>query len=169
MKLMVSRMSRIVFSFMIIPFLFASCAQENVMPQSPYNNHTVASTNGITLLWLLNNIYTIQYGFEPHMDASAGLVCILGDVVYPPIKGLSCIDGIKGKTVWQRSIGTPTAILAAPDGIYVTYGNRSGIEKYDSFGKVIWSRSFAGTGVLYIYSIGNQIQLFMDPENFSVK
>jgi len=167
MKSVISRMSRIIFSFMIIPFLVADCAQENVIPKSPYN-HTIASTNGLSPLWSLNNIYTVQSDFESQMGASAGLVCILGDVVYPPKEGLSCIDGLTGKTAWQRYIGTSTAILAISNGIYVTYGGRSGIEKYDLSGKLLWSHGFSGTGVVYIYPYQNQIQLFMDPERFLV-
>jgi outer membrane protein assembly factor BamB len=148
-----------------VAFFFESCVPENVVPKSPYI-HTISSKNGSLFLWSLDNIYTVQNDFEPMMDASTGLLCILGDVVYPPKMGLSCIDSSNGKTNWQKYIGVPTAILTTPSGIYVTYGSRPGIEKYNFVGTLTWLRSFMGTGILYIYPYENQIQLFMDPERF---
>lgn len=167
MKSLLIRRSSTITIFIIVSFVLGSCGTDNIVPKPAYK-HDVTDLNGATLIWSLNNIYATQNDFEPMISASDGLLCILGDVVYPPKMGLSCIDSLTGKTNWQTTVGISTAILAVHDGIYVTYGSRPGIDKYDFTGKIIWSHSFTGTGVLYIYSYGNQIQLFMHPERFLV-
>jgi len=56
----------------------------------------------------------------------------------------------------------------APDEIYITYGGRPGVERYDFAGNSIWSRSLTGTSVVYAYLNKNHIQLFMHPERYLV-
>lgn len=152
--------------FLILMIFVVSCTQNNVERLSVV--HTVRVTKEIELLQILDSVYAIQNDFQPTIAGSSGLVCILGDITYPPQQKVNCLDSLTGRLNWQRDIGTASGIIMAHDGIYITYGGRPGVQRYDLAGNLIWSRSLVGTNVVYAYLNNNHIQLFMHPERFLV-
>ncbi len=113
--------------------------------------HTISTTKEIEVLQILDSIYAIQNDFQPTIAASSGLVCILGDITYPPQQKINCLDSLTGKLNWERDIGTASGVIVAPDEIYITYSGRPGIEKYDLAGNSIWSHSLTGSSIVYAY------------------
>ena len=46
--------------------------------------HTLSVSKQIELLQTLHSVYPYQNDFQPTIAGSSGLVCILGDIAYPP-------------------------------------------------------------------------------------
>ncbi len=146
---------------LLIVILHVSCTPQ-IGIQKPLVTHAVEYKNGVSYLWSLDNIYTVQDDFQPAMSASSNIVCFLGDTTFPPRHNVSCFDTV-GKTKWQKKSGTTNGILVS-DGVYVTYGGRPGVEKYDIEGSLLWDYSFKGMGVVYIYLQEDNLHLFLLPE-----
>lgn len=168
MKLL-SRKNKIYVFFLRIEFLIcmvflSGCMQPDT--EKLLVVHSVSTAKGIELLQTLHSVYALQNDFQPTIAGSSGLVCILGDITYPPQSKVNCLDSLTGKLNWQKDIGTASGIIMAPDEIYVTYGGRPGVERYDFAGNSSWSRSLTGTSVVYAYLNKNHIQLFMHPERY---
>lgn len=152
--------------FLIFVIFLLSCTQTNA--EQPSVVHTVSVSKEIELLQTLDSVYAIQNDFQPSIAGSSGLLCILGDITYPPQQKVNCLDSVTGNLNWQRDIGTASGIIMAPDEIYITYGGRPGVQRYDFAGNLSWSRSLVGTNVVYAYLSKSHIQLFMHPERFLV-
>ena len=153
--------------FQIFLFLWSlsGCADKfgSAIPEAQ-TSHTIHLLNHIELIWTLDNVYAIQSDFEPAISAADNLVCVLGDLSFPPKNVVSCIDAMSGNPVWQKSTGAPAGIIVLPEAVIVSYDGIKGIEKYGTNGDLIWS--FSVTGVLYTYVYDDQLQLFMHPERF---
>ncbi len=130
--------------------------------------YSIETSNDIESNQLLNSVYAIESNSQPTIVAMPDLICLLGDIAYPPEQKLICIDGITGTTIWEKYTGTPSGILTDSGEIYITYGGRPGVEKYDLMGNFIWSRSLNGSNVVYAYLDSKNIQLFLHPENYIV-
>jgi hypothetical protein len=153
--------------FILLTLGFSGCYPQ-VYVDKPAFLHDVGKSN-LQLLWMRENVYSAQDDFHSQISAANGLLCILGDIEYPPEKAMSCVDGVSNDLKWQKSLGNATDILLAPDGVYVSYvGYSPGIEKYDYEGGLIWSQTFTGTGIIYFYNYKNDIQAFLHPERFLV-
>lgn len=123
----------------------------------------------LELLWVRSDVYVLQNNFDTQISAGSGLLCVLGDIEYPPETSMSCIDGISNEVKWQKAPGNAMGILVASDGVYVSYkGVSPGIDKYDHDGGVIWSRTLNASGIIYFYLYDNSIQLFLHPERFLI-
>ncbi len=148
-------------------FGFLGCSPTIYVDQ-PTRLHDVLDNN-IQLLWSRKDVYVTQSNFNNQIDAGNGLICVLGDIKYPPENAVSCINGISNDVIWGKSIGSSTGIIVSIDGVYVSYvGYSPGIEKYDTNGELIWTRTFTGGGMKYFYLYENSVQLFFIPERFLI-
>lgn len=139
-----------------------------VYVDQPTRLHNVLENN-IQAVWSRKDVYTVQSDFRPQMDAGNGLICVLGDIKYPPDNAVSCIDGISNVVAWEKSTGDSTEIVISPNGVYVSYiGYSPGLDKYDLNGELIWTRIFKGGGIKYFYLYENSVQLFFIPERFLI-
>lgn len=140
-----------------------------VYVNQPTRLHDVLE-NSIRAVWSRKDVYTVQSDFRPQMDAGNGLICVLGDIKYPPENAVSCINGVSNVVAWEKTPGNSTAIVISPNGVYVSYiGSSPGLEKYDLNGELIWTRTFInGGGIKYFYLYENSIQLFFIPERFLI-
>jgi outer membrane protein assembly factor BamB len=135
----------------------------------PNISHTPnTSKESVHLLWSKNEVYTSQNDFQPMVSAYAGLICVLGDLVYPPRNNVTCLDGTDGTTLWTKTIRTPSGILMDSDGIYVGNGGIAAISKFDQAGNTDWKHSWNESSVKYMYLYNGELQLFMLPEKFMV-
>lgn len=148
-------------------FGFLGCSP-TVYVDQPTLLHDVLENN-IQLLWSRKDVYATQSNFNNQIDAGNGLICVLGDIKYPPENAVSCINGISNDVIWGKSIGSATGINVSMDGVYVSYvGYSPGLEKYDPNGGLIWTRTFRGGGIKYFYLYESSVQLFFIPERFLV-
>jgi outer membrane protein assembly factor BamB len=159
--------------FCALPLMFSALLAEGCSPSPNYPESSTSHTFKIidentNLMWSINNIYVPQDDFNPMMSASSGLVCFLGDIVYPPNKELSCLSSETGGVLWQKSLGVPTGILMDTSGIYVAYGGMAGLDKLDYFGNSDWSLSMMESSVKYLHFNDAQLQLLLLPERFLV-
>lgn len=139
-----------------------------VYVNEPTTLHDIEESE-LQLLWMRSDVFALQNNFDTQISAGSGLLCVLGDVEYPPEKAISCIDGISNEVKWQKAPGNAMGILVASDGVYVTYkGFSPGIDKYDHEGGLIWSRTLTGNGIIYFYHYNNLIELFLHPERFLI-
>lgn len=139
-----------------------------VYVDQPTRLHDVLE-NSIQVVWSRKDVYTVQSDFRPQMDAGNGLICVLGDIKYPPENAVSCINGVSNAATWEKTTGYSTAIIISPNGVYVSYlGYSPGLEKYDLNGELIWTRTFKGGGIKYFYLYENSVQLFFIPERFLI-
>lgn len=155
------------FQLLIVLWLLTGCMgpQQSVVPEEQVS-HSVDLPNNLELLWTLEKVYSVQNEFQPAIDSAGELVCVLGDISFPPKNIVSCIDTMSRELAWQKSIGAPAGIIVSPDEVIVSYDGTKGVEKYDTNGNLIWS--YPVSGVLYTYVSENQLQLFMHPEKFQV-
>lgn len=151
---------------LVLSLLLGCTAGPKSVVSEPQVSHPAHLLGHIELIWKLDDIYTMQGDFEPAIGAADDLVCILGDSSFPPKSVVSCIDSKTRNLAWQKSTGAPAGIIVSPKEVIVSYDGTKGIEKYDRNGKLIWS--YPVTGVLYTYVYGDQLQLFMHPDNFRV-
>ncbi len=128
--------------------------------------HEIAFLNNTELLWSVSNVYAMQNDFEPSMSILPDLVCVLGDISYPPKSVLSCINATTREISWQKFSGDPAGITTLNNNIFVSYYGVKGVEKYDVNGNLLWK--YPLTGVIYTYAYDNQVQLFMIPEKYIV-
>lgn len=159
--------------FCALLLMFSALLAEGCSPSPNYPESSTSHTfkiidENINLMWSINNIYVPQDDFNPMMSASSGLVCFLGDIVYPPNKELSCLSSETGGVLWQKSLGVPTGILMDTSGIYVAYGGIAGLDKLDYFGNSDWSLSMMESSVKYLHFNDDQVQLLLLPERFLV-
>jgi len=159
--------------FCALPLMFSvllmqGCSSSPSYPESSISHTFKIIDENINLMWSINNIYVPQDDFSPMMSASSGLVCFLGDVVYPPDKELSCLSSETGGVLWQKLLGVPTGILMDTSGIYVAYGGIAGLDKLDYFGNPDWSLSMMESSVKYLHFNDGQLQLLLLPERFLV-
>lgn len=125
--------------------------------------------NSIQVFWARNDVYSIQDDFRTQIDAGNGLICVLGDIKYPPENAISCIAGVSNEVAWEKSIGSSTGIVVSSNGVYVSYvGGAPGIAKYNLNGELLWSRTFMVSGIKYFYLYDNSVQLFFLPERFLI-
>lgn len=153
------------FQIFLVLWSLSGCAyrSESVIPEAQVS-HAIHLLNHIELIWTMDSVYTTQSDFEPAIGAAGDLVCILGDVSFPPKNVVSCIDSMSGNLVWQKSTGAPAGIIVSPEEIIISYDGTKGIDKFDTAGNLIWSHPV--TGILYTYVYEDQLQLFMHPERF---
>lgn len=130
--------------------------------------YSIETSNDMESNQLLHSVYAIESNSQPTIVAVSDLICLLGDIAYPPEQKIICIDETTGTTIWEKHTGTPSGILTESGEIYITYGSRPGVEKYDLMGNFIWSRSLNGSNVVYAYLDSKNIQLFLHPENYVV-
>ena len=146
----------------------ANCSSQPVFPKSTITHTVDVGEESTQVLWSVNEVYAQQNDFQPMMSASSGLVCVLGDLVYPPQNKFTCLDSMNGTMAWQQPIRTPNGILVDSDGIYVSQGGIAEISKFDHTGKLDWNLSSTENTVKYMYLYNNQVELFLLPEKFLV-
>ncbi len=153
--------------FVLLTLWLSGCYPQ-VYVDKPARLHDVGKSS-LQLLWMRENVYSVQDDFRLQIGAANNLLCILGDIEYPPEKAVSCVDGVSNNLKWQKTLGNAMDIMLAPDGVYVAYAGYSpGIEKYDYEGGLIWSQTFKGTGIIYFYNYKKDVQAFLIPERFLV-
>jgi outer membrane protein assembly factor BamB len=106
----------------------------------------------------------MQNDFEPAVSASSDLLCVLGDITFPPKNVVSCINPTTREIVWQKVVGSPAGVIVSGRNVFVSYYGGDGIEKYDEKGSLLWTQTL--TGVLYTYLHDNQIQTSTIPEKY---
>jgi len=152
---------------MLLALGFSGCSPR-VYVSKPATLHDIEESE-LELLWMRRDVYVLQNDFDAQISAGSGLLCLLGDIEYPPEKAISCIEGISNEVQWQKAPGNAMGILVASDGVYVSYiGFSPGIDKYDHEGGLIWSRTLTGSGIIYFYHYNDSIELFLHPERFLV-
>jgi len=125
-------------------------------------------------IWSLTNIYTEQDDFNPMMVASNGKVVFIGGMSNDEGTRLLCLDGSSGKVAWEREDqrreqrGRLRVISATHGEFYAGYSGVPSVKKLDlSTGDVLWSQSLSGRGFVYLFVIGNEVQISTTPEWFS--
>ncbi len=154
---------------MVISFsIIENCSSRPVFPKPNITHASNIADKSAQLMWSVNEVYAQQNDFQPMMSASSGLVCVLGDLIYPPQNEFTCLNSADGTMAWQKPMKVPTGILMDSNGIYVSYGGITGISKFDHTGKLNWNLSLIEDLVKYIYLYNNQLELFLLPEKFMV-
>ena len=76
-----------------------------------------------------------------------------------------CLDEISGNVFWERSTSLASAFAISPEGVFLgSTGGFPGVIRYNLDGKFIWDYSCTGNGVIRIYVVGNEIQVFNHSE-----
>jgi outer membrane protein assembly factor BamB len=152
----------------------AKCDSYIVPRPTPAIYHSPSKISGLSEIWSLTNIYTEQDDFMPMMIASAGKVVFIGGMSKDEGTRLLCLDGQSGKVAWERvdprheERGYLSAISAIADSLYAGYGGVPSLKRLNlSTGDVLWSQPLSGRGLLYIFVIGNEVQISTSPEWFS--
>jgi len=168
---------RFVLFLALIAFCILGLAKCNpyVVPlPTPAIHHTPSKILGLSEIWSLTNIYTEQADYMPKMVASAGKVLFVGSMSNAEEHRLICLDGSSGEVVWERGDpehkepGRLSAISSIPLGLYTGYTGVPSVKKLDlSTGHVLWSQSLPGRGLLYMFVIGNEVQVSTTLEWFS--
>ena len=153
---------------MISSIVTANCSSQPVYPKSTITHTVDVADESIPVIWSISEVYAQQNDFQPMMSASSGLVCVLGDLVYPPQNKFTCLDSMNGATAWQNPMRTPNGILVDSNGIYVSQGGIAEISKFDSTGELDWHLPLTESTVKYMYLYDNQLQLFLLPEKYMV-
>lgn len=157
-----------VFAMTIYSLIIGNCSSQPAFPRPNITHASNVTEESVRLIWSVNEVYVQQNDFQPMMSASSGLVCVLGDLVYPPQNELSCLNSSDGTIVWQKLLRVPSGILMDSDGVYVSNGGIAGINKFDYTGKLDWDLSLIETSVKYMYLYNDQLQLFLLPEKFMI-
>jgi outer membrane protein assembly factor BamB len=152
----------------------AGCNPYWVPLPTPAVHHTPLKTSGLSGIWSLPNIYAEQAYYMPKMVANAGRVTLFGSMSNDEEDRLICLDGSSGKVAWERGDpdhkerGYLSAISATPSNLYVGYGGVPSVKKLDlSTGDVLWSQPLPGRGLLYIFVIGDEVQIVTTLEWFT--
>jgi outer membrane protein assembly factor BamB len=152
----------------ISSIMIVNCSSQPAFPKSTIAHIANVEEESTEVLWSVNEVYAQQNDFQPMMSASSGLVCVLGDLVYPPQNTFTCLDSTAGTMAWQKAMGTPNGILLDSDGVYVSQGGIAKVSKFDHTGELDWKLSLTESTVKYMYLFNDQIQLFLLPEKFMV-
>ncbi len=157
--------------YLTIAIVICTLIMESCSPQPAFSRPNIIHTpdvikEPVRLLWSVNEVYTSQNDFQSMVSASSGLVCVMGDLAYPPQNELTCLEGVDGTIEWQKTIRVPNGIFMDPDGVYVSNGGIAGLHKFDHSGKLEWDLSLTETTVKYMYPYDDQLQLFLLPEKF---
>ena len=152
----------------------AECNPYVVPRPTPASYHLPSKISGLSEIWSLTNIYTEQDDYMPKMVASAGKVLFVGSISNDHEDRLICLDGSSGKVSWERvdpryeERGRLRVISATHGEFYAGYSGVPSVKKLElSTGDVLWSQSLSGRGFVYLFVIGNEIQISTTPEWFS--
>jgi outer membrane protein assembly factor BamB len=148
-------------------YFFSGCLPQQELPKK---NHALVQIEKekVNLIWSKNDIYTIWNTFDTTIDALNNRVCFLGGLDYSTYSNIVCLSGNDGKVLWQDHSSNHESLAITPNAIFVIYSNSAGIIKYDTSGKVVWSKRLSGTGSDYLYIVGEQLQVLTIPEKFWV-
>jgi outer membrane protein assembly factor BamB len=139
---------------------------------TPEVTHIDNTTFRLRKIWSKTNIYAVENEFNAAITAGSGKVCFLADIKNIKFeRKLFCLNGLNGDILWERQMqSTATAISFFDNGIYVAYsGGSAGVRKYDiETGKIDWSQYLHGTGIVYLYTFRDQVQLLTAPEIFYI-
>jgi len=141
---------------------------------TPAVHHAPLKISGLSGIWSLPNIYAEQAYYMPKMVASAGKVILFGRMSNNEEDRLICLDGSSGIVSWERGDpehkerGYLSAISATLSNLYIGYGGVPLVKKLDlSTGGELWSQSLPGRGLLYIFVIGDEVQIVTTLEWFT--
>jgi outer membrane protein assembly factor BamB len=171
------RNKRFLFFLIMVAFCVVGLAKCNSFVAAwptPSTSHTPLKNLRLSEIWSLTNIYAKQDDFVPMMVASAGKVAFIGGMSNDEGTRLLCLDGSSGKVAWERvdqslkQRGYLSAISATLSNLYVGYGGVPSVKKLDlSTGDELWLQSLPGRGLLYMFVIGDEVQISTSPEWFS--
>lgn len=152
----------------------ARCNPYVVPLPTPSVHHTPLKISGLSEIWSIPNIYAEQAYYMPKMVANAGKVVLVGRMLNDEEDKLICLGGSSGRVAWERGDpehrerGYLSAISATPSNLYIGYGGVPSVKKLDlSTGDVLWSQSLPGRGLLYIFVIGDEVQIVTTLEWFT--
>ncbi|MFH2102597.1 MAG: PQQ-binding-like beta-propeller repeat protein [Chloroflexota bacterium] len=106
------------------------------------------------------------------LAAKSGVVCFIGAMNNNAPFSLICLNGHSGDFLWQKYSSSLGDILIE-DGVYVTRSGMAGVARYGLDGSLSWSRPIRGPGIIYMFFVDEQLQVFtaldklisIDPHN----
>lgn len=147
--------------------LLTSCSTATL--PVPIVQHNIETISGFSETWVLNNIYITQNPFSPMTGAAEGKFCFLGNLSNQAEFKINCLNAANGNILWDVFASTSSSAFAVSSkGVFIGTTGIARIARYDLDGKFIWDTSFTGNGVLRIYVVGDEIQVFNHPERLRV-
>jgi outer membrane protein assembly factor BamB len=151
--------------------LFALCLLTGCSPTTlpaPATQHGIESITELGKAWELSNVYITQERFAPITGAADGKFCFLGNFSNQAERKIVCLNSLRGDLVWEKLASSSSAFAISPKGVFIGSTGIAGVIRYDLDGRFIWDDSFTGNGVLRIYVVGNELQVFNHPEKLRV-
>jgi outer membrane protein assembly factor BamB len=141
-------------------YIFSGCGPTNVFPKPASMHQPKLTAPSLSLLWSLDNIYTIQMTPNPMLASGAGKVFFLGAMQQTNESfGIHCLDGLDGQELWKAVSGSCDNLVLGSDGLYVGCSGFTRVVKYDFNGEVIWATQLRGPGITYMYPVDHQLQV----------
>lgn len=155
------------FTFILCLFLLPSCLP--VTLPTPTVQHTIESSSKLSLIWTLENVYIRQDSFSPMTGAADGKFCFFGNLTNESVSKIICLDALDGKVSWETGGSTSvTAFAVSSEGVFVGSTGIASITRFDLDGNFIWDTSFTGNGVIRIYVVDGEVQVFNHPERLRI-
>jgi outer membrane protein assembly factor BamB len=92
----------------------------------------------------------------------------LGNLSSQAERKVICLDALDGNLLWEQLASSSSAFAISPKGVFIGSTGIAGVTRYNLDGKYMWDESFTGNGVLHIYVVDNEIQVFNHPDNLWV-
>ena len=148
-------------------YIIFGCLNQEYSPKVSHDTVQMEKEK-VNLIWSKDNIYTVWSTFDSTIDASNNMICYLGGLDSSIDNDVVCMNSMNGEILWQKYSGIHDSIAVTSNAVFVIYSSNTGVRRYDSSGKIIWSKNLSGTGSNYLYVIGDQLQILTVPERFWV-
>lgn len=153
--------------FFFAAFLFVGCSPATL--QAPTTQHTIDSISELSEIWALNNVFITQESFGPITGATTGKFCFLGNLSNQAELKVICLSSTSGDALWEQvSNNASSAFAISQKGVFLGSSGIADIVRYNLDGKYIWDESFTGNGVIRIYVVDNEVQVFNHPEKLRI-
>ena len=124
---------------------------------TPVASHKVIETLGLEEVWKHDNVFVGDSG-NPSMVASKGTVAFLGGLDINDQSSLTVLSAESGELLWQKGRGTPTAIFASSDALFIGQSGLAGVTKFDlATGGIIWHTSLDARGLTSLTVLEDEI------------
>ncbi len=142
--------------------LLTSCSTPTL--PIPTIQHSIDSITEFNEIWTLNNIYINQIHYSPMSGSIEGRFCFLGNLSNQAEQKIICLNATNGVLLWEKSASSSSAIAVSPKGVFIGTSGIAGVARYNLDGDFIWDNSFTGNGILRIYVVDNEVQIFNHPD-----
>ena len=156
-----------IYTFLLtISYLLTSCSPVSL--PTPMHQRDIESITELSKIWTLDNVYITQERFSPMTGATEGKFCFLGNLSNKAERKVICLDGANGNLLWEHLASSSSAFALSPDGVFIGTNGIASLAHYNLDGNFIWDASFTGNGVIRVYIVGNEVQVFNHPERLRV-